>query len=205
MDQIKIGKFIAGCRKEKGLTQAVLAEKLGITDRAVSKWETGRNMPDVSLIPELCGLLDISVNELLAGEHIAMEDYREIAEQTLLEMRNKEESANRELLRAESVICALTVIATVVMIAAGMCLAPYNKVLGILLCAGASPLAVGALIYAVSLEHEAGYYECPRCGKRYVPSKRTVIWSIHAGTTRLLRCPYCRNKDFHKKVLTKEK
>ena len=62
MDQEKIGKFIASCRKETGLTQAALADKLNITDRAVSKWETGRSLPDVSIMLELCNLLNISVN-----------------------------------------------------------------------------------------------------------------------------------------------
>lgn len=68
MDQIGTGKFIANCRKEKGLTQAQLAERLGISDRAVSKWETGRNMPDIAIMEELCGILGITPNELLKGE-----------------------------------------------------------------------------------------------------------------------------------------
>ena len=65
MNQVKIGKFIAQRRKEKNLTQAQLAEKLNITDRAVSKWETGKGMPDSSIMLDLCSVLDVSVNELL--------------------------------------------------------------------------------------------------------------------------------------------
>ena len=68
MDQIKIGKFIAECRKAVGLTQMQLSEKLGITDKAISKWERGIAMPDSSIMLELCGILGISVNELLNGE-----------------------------------------------------------------------------------------------------------------------------------------
>ena len=64
MDQIKIGRFIAACRKEQGMTQAVLAEKLGISDRAVSKWETGKSMPDSGIMLELCELLKIFSNIL---------------------------------------------------------------------------------------------------------------------------------------------
>ena len=75
MDQIKIGKFIASCRKEEGMTQAELAEKLGISDRAVSKWETGKSMPDSGIMLELCGFLKINVNELLSGERIMAEFY----------------------------------------------------------------------------------------------------------------------------------
>ena len=100
MNQEKIGRFIALCRKQNGFTQASLAEKLGITDRAVSKWENGKSMPDASIMLELCGYLKINVNELLMGEHIAMENYKEIAEQNLVEMRKQEEQANKRLMSA---------------------------------------------------------------------------------------------------------
>ena len=70
MDQLKIGKFIAACRKQKELTQMQLAERLGITDKAISKWERGIAMPDTSIMLELCDILGISVNELLSGEKI---------------------------------------------------------------------------------------------------------------------------------------
>lgn len=98
MDQEKIGKFIAKCRKENGYTQAVLAEKLGITDRAVSKWENGKSMPDASIMLELCELLKINVNELLTGEHIIMDNYKDIAEKNLVEMRKQEEKAKKVVL-----------------------------------------------------------------------------------------------------------
>ncbi|MCM1569508.1 MAG: helix-turn-helix domain-containing protein [Roseburia sp.] len=80
MNQDEIGKFIASCRKEKGLTQMQLAEQLNITNRAVSKWETGKSIPDVSIMMELCDILGITINELLSGERIAMEDYKAKAE-----------------------------------------------------------------------------------------------------------------------------
>ena len=76
MSQETIGKFIAACRKEKGLTQKQLAEKLNITDRAVSKWETGKSIPDAAIMLDLCKILGISANELLSGERIAMENYQ---------------------------------------------------------------------------------------------------------------------------------
>ena len=88
MDQIKIGKFIASCRKEQGMTQAVLAEKLGISDRAISKWETGKAMPDSGIMLELCELLKINVNELLSGERIMAEAYDKRAEENLLAMKS---------------------------------------------------------------------------------------------------------------------
>lgn len=94
MNQEKVGNFIAKCRREAGLTQAELAEKLGITNRAVSKWETGKSMPDVSLMLDLCEILHISVNELLSGEHLAMEEYKKQAEDNLMELKKKEKRKN---------------------------------------------------------------------------------------------------------------
>ena len=96
MEQEMIGKFIPACRKEKGLTQMQLAEKLNITNRAVSKWETGKSMPDVSLMLDLCSILGITVNELLSGERIIMEDYQKKAEENLMELQAKKEKAQGE-------------------------------------------------------------------------------------------------------------
>lgn len=92
MNQINIGKFIAACRKEKGMTQAQLAEKINITDRAVSKWETGKCMPDSSIMLELCNILDVTVNELLSGERIEMNHYEEKADENLIELKRKNEN-----------------------------------------------------------------------------------------------------------------
>lgn len=86
MDQKKIGSFIAARRKDNGLTQSQLAERLGITDKAVSKWETGKSMPDLSLFCPLCGLLHITLNELLSGEFISDENLKEKSEQILLDV-----------------------------------------------------------------------------------------------------------------------
>lgn len=92
MNQIKIGKFIAECRRKKNLTQAQLAEKLNITDRAVSKWETGKSMPDSSIMLELSKILGITVNELLSGEEIDMESYEQKANENLIALKRKEEN-----------------------------------------------------------------------------------------------------------------
>ena len=92
MDQIEIGKFIAKCRKEKKLTQTQLAEKLNITDRAVSKWETGKSMPDSSIMLELCEILGITVNELLSGKKVDMESYEKKADENLIALKRKAEN-----------------------------------------------------------------------------------------------------------------
>ena len=109
MDQSKIGKFIAECRKKKGLTQMQLAEKLNITDRAVSKWENGKSMPDSSIMLALCNELNITVNELLSGEAMEMTNYNEGAEKTLLEMVKQKEEADRRLLTLEIVIGTISI------------------------------------------------------------------------------------------------
>jgi len=84
MDQEKIGKFIAACRKERNLTQEQVAEKLGVSNKTVSRWENGNNFPDVSLLQPLCELLNVSVNELLLGERIPEDNYRKKVEESTL-------------------------------------------------------------------------------------------------------------------------
>lgn len=84
MEQEKIGRFIAICRKEKKLTQEQLAEKLNITSKAVSKWENGKGLPDVSIMQKLCEILNITLNELFNGEKIKEENYKKIADKNLL-------------------------------------------------------------------------------------------------------------------------
>ena len=96
MDQIKIGKFIAECRKNANLTQMQLSEKLGITDKAISKWERGISMPDTSIMLELCDILGISVNELLSGEIINMENNHQKNEQLLLDMAKELERKTKQ-------------------------------------------------------------------------------------------------------------
>ena len=99
MDQVKIGRFIAECRKSQNLTQSELAEKLNITDRAVSKWETGRSMPDASLMLDLCNILHISVNDLLSGEKV-MNNNKE-QEEMLLQMVKEKQESDKRLLKVE--------------------------------------------------------------------------------------------------------
>lgn len=101
MDQIKIGQFIAQCRKEKNLTQIQLAEQLNITNRAISKWETGKSLPDASLMLDLCKLLDITTTELLTGERIAPDQVREQAEITLLDLLNRDKKLKSQKFLSE--------------------------------------------------------------------------------------------------------
>lgn len=102
MDQIKTGKFIAEMRKANNLTQKQLAEKLGISDKAVSKWECGKSMPDNAILLNLCEVLDINVNELLSGERLSKDDYHGKAEENIMNLIN--ENKKRPLVGIMTVI-----------------------------------------------------------------------------------------------------
>lgn len=202
MDQVKIGKFIAECRKAKKLTQKQLAEKLNITDRAVSKWETGKSMPDSSIMLDLCALLDIGVNDLLCGEFV-MEKYNEKSEQLLLEMVQQKQEAHKRLLTIEvvvGVIC-LAVFFALIIFASYVEMEEWLRVVLILI--GLAPLLI-AMPFMLKIEQVAGYYECKNCGHRYVPTFNSVFWAMHKGRTRYMKCPECKQKSWQKKVLTKE-
>lgn len=206
MDQEKIGKFISSCRKEKGLTQAALAGKLGITDRAVSKWETGKSLPDASIMLELCGILEIDVNELLTGEHITMNDYKDKAEENLLEMSRKVVNRDKLLLQLEvmMVVCCV-----VLLLGCGVggayLLENGQKLIGTILIVSIFLIIVPFVYLGLRIEHDAGYYECPNCGERYVPSMKVMFWAPHIGRVRKMTCPHCGKNGYHKKVLTKNK
>ena len=203
MDQIKIGKFIASCRKQQGMTQAALAEKLGISDRAVSKWETGRSMPDSGIMLELCGFLKINVNELLSGEKIMAESYDKRAEENLLAMKRQIEEKNRQMLRTEYWIALPAVIAGLVMVFVASFVAMPTW-LRIALIAFALVLIFTVAFIAVGIEQKAGYYECRNCGHRYVPTYWQTNLTQHVGRTRYMKCPKCGKRSWQRKVLAKE-
>ena len=202
MDQIKIGKFISSCRKEQGMTQAALAEKLGISDRAVSKWETGKSMPDSGIMLELCELLGINVNELLSGERIMTEVYDKRAEENLLEMRRQIEEKNRQLLRTEYLIVIPAVVLGLVLILVTSFIEIPSVWRGTLIFFAVAMIVVFAFI-AVGIEQKAGYYECQKCHDKHVPTFWQTNLAPHIGRTRYMKCPVCGKWSYQKKVLTK--
>lgn len=203
MDQAKIGRFIAVCRKKQGLTQMQLAEALNITDRAVSKWENGKAMPDSSIMLELCKILNITVNELLRGEVIAMEQYNKEMENTLLKMVKQKEENDRRLLALEWVIGILSCIILFVPIFIGA-LVPMEEWQSLLVIfSGFIPGFIGLFI-AIRIEQIAGYYECRRCKHKYVPTYKTVNLAMHYGRTRYMKCPNCQKWSWQKKVISKD-
>lgn len=203
MDQIKIGKFIAEQRKKQNMTQAQLAEALGITDRAVSKWENGRAMPDSSIMLELCGLLQITVNDLLSGEVVTVENYDKETEEILIDMVKQKEEADKRLLRLEWVIGILSVLILLIplFIAAYLPMEDWLRI--VLILAGFIPFIIG-MGYAMKIEQTAGYYECRHCKHRYVPTLSAMYAAMHMGRTRYMKCPECGKWSWQKKVISKE-
>ena len=203
MDQIKIGRFIAERRKQVGLTQAQLAEKLNITDRAVSKWETGKTMPDSSIMLELCAILGISVNDLLSGEVVTMENNQQEMQKILLSMVKEKEEADRRLLNVEIILGLTTMIPSLALIMlAG--LAPLPTGWRIALIALGFVVIIAGSVGAILIEQRAGYYECRACKHRYVPTYAAVLFALHSGRTRFMKCPHCGKRTWQKKVISKE-
>ena len=202
MNQIKIGKFIAECRKKANLTQMQLAEKLGITDKAVSKWERGVAMPDTSIMLALCDILSISVNELLSGERINMENDSKKTEQLLLDMAKELEKKNKTIW---SSMWAIMIISITVLIA-GIFIAAFLIPEGVwqlvtILCVCVVFLIT--CIYAVKLEVSVGAYKCQNCGYEIVPTYKEAVTAMHKWTTRRLKCPKCNQRTWCKKVINK--
>ena len=199
MDQVKIGKFISQMRKEKGLTQKQLGEELLISDKTVSKWETGKGMPEVSLMLPLCEKLGINVNELLTGERIPDEDYKKKAEENIMDiMREKEESIKKVII--EAVAFVITLAGMSLIIVAGL------AELGIwqrgLLIAIAVIVMIGGITVGAMADMSIGTFECKHCGTRFVPSATSYIFGAHTITRRRLTCPKCGKRSYCKHRLT---
>ena len=202
MDQIKIGKFIAECRKKNNLTQMQLAEKLNITDRAISKWENGKGMPDSSIMIDLCNELKINVNDLLCGEMINMENKNEKQEQLLVDMAKEAEEKNKIIWTSMWVIMGVSMTALFAGIFIAALLIPEG-VLQLVTILGSCILFLIPCFYALKLEVSVGAYKCKNCGHELVPTYSEALWAMHRGTTRYLKCPKCNKRTWCKKVLKK--
>ena len=200
MDQIKIGKFISKKRKEKNITQEKLAEKLNITDRAVSKWENGICMPDAGTIPELCKILDITINDLFSGEVIDMKDNEKKLEENILELAKQKEEKDKQLLALEWVIGWTSSITFMTLIFT----ASFIEMPALIRIA---LIVLGSIIFAfgmgngIKIEQIAGYYECRKCHHKYVPTYSSVFFAMHLGRTRYMKCPKCNKHSWNKKVI----
>ena len=189
MDQARIGRFIAERRKALGLTQRRLAEQLAVSDKAVSKWETGHGLPEVSLMPSLCAALGITVNDLLSGEYVSERDYQKKAEENMMELMKQ--NAENKLRMAQSLTCgAVTIVAACALV----CLAsflPLPVAARIALLAFAIATAVAGIWAAATLDVRAGWFECPHCKELFVPPMADYVKGCHTFTKRRLTCPRC--------------
>ena len=202
MDQLKIGKFIAECRKQNRLTQMQLAEKLNITDRAISKWENGKSLPDSSIMLELCEVLGITVNDLLSGEVVSVNDNRN-SEKLLLEMVKEKEKADERLLTIEIVIGTISTILSLALIFVAA-YAPMETWLRVVLFVTGFVFLFVIAFCMLKIEQVAGYYECKHCHNKYIPSYNSVLWAMHINRTRYMKCPECKNWSWQKKVISKD-
>lgn len=203
MDQIKTGRFIAQIRKEKNMTQKQLAEELLISDRTVSKWETGKGMPDVSLMMPLCWVLGITVNELLSGERISDEDYKKKAEENMVNILGEKKVNLKRLLTSTGIYIATG-------FAEGMNLAVLwfeelnTKAIIAIIISTVITLCLGIAL-ATIVDRRAGYFECTKCHTVFTPDSKTYLKGILSVTPFIayFHCPHCNKSTLCKRKITK--
>lgn len=199
MDYNKIGNFIMNERKAKKLTQTKLADLLFVSEKTVSKWENGNGIPDTNTLPKLCEIFNISINELLNGERIAMENKQQ-NEKLLYLMAKELEIKNKTIWKAMWVIMTVSMIALI----AGIFLTALFIPKGVWQIVSVISLCNVFLVpcfYALKLEVSVGVYKCKKCGCEIVPTYQEALWAMHMGTTRFLKCPNCKKRTWCKKVL----
>ncbi len=201
MDQIKTGKFIAEERKAKKYTQRELADQLGISDKTISKWERGNGFPEVSLLLPLCNELGITVNELLSGERLQEVDYKQKAEENMVNLVKEAQESKKKIVLSALVACLVIMAAVPLFVVAGAFeMEIWLRM--ILMGIGMIIIIVGIAIACI-LDREAGAFECPECHERFVPDMKSYVMGPHTFTKRKLTCPKCGCSRYCKHVLTK--
>lgn len=203
MDYNKIGNFISEERKAKNLTQAKLAEKLFVSEKTISKWENGKGIPDTNTLPKLCNILEISINELLNGERMGVENYVSKAEEKLLELQILKEKSDKRLLIAEIFLGSVTTILFLIVFSMSLYAIKQLEILTlpiIIICLDFI-LFICCCTFCLYIEQKAGYYVCEKCNNKYVPKFSQVFFSAHIGRTRHMKCPHCKQKSWQKKVI----
>ena len=201
MDQIKIGKFIAEERKLKKYTQRELADKLGISDKTVSKWERGNGFPEVSLLLPLCNELEITVNELLTGERLQEAEYKKNAEENMVNLVKEAQESKKKIVMSALVALLVLIAAIPLFVLAGV-LEMEAWLRFVLIGIGVIVMILGIVIACI-LDREAGAFECPECKERFVPDMKDYFMGAHTFTKRMLKCPRCGKTKYCKHVLTK--
>lgn len=200
MDQIRTGKFIAGLRKEQGLTQRELADRLCVSDKTVSKWECGNGLPEVSFMLPLCEILGISVNELLSGERLTDTAYREKAEDNMMNMMEELEQ-NKRKVHLQIAVAVTVVLPTLALVLFAGLADLQTWMRGVLLGIGTFML-LGGIAIAAALDVRTGTFECRHCKTRFVPTVGAYLAGPHTLLYRRLKCPNCGKKSFCRHRLT---
>lgn len=201
MDQIATGKFIRELRKERGLTQQALADRLSISEKTVSKWETGKGLPEVGLMLPLCDALQITVNELLSGKRLNGATFRQQAEENVARLLQARQEAKKKLAVCIA-LCAVSLLAGVALVlTAG--LAEMQTWARILLLCVALFVVGGQIAIICVIDREAGSFECPHCKARFVPTMKQFVLAPHTFTRRRLQCPHCGRTSYCRRRLDK--
>ncbi len=199
MDLQIIGKFIKEQRKAKGLTQLQLSEKLNVSEKTISKWECGNGFPDTSLMLPLCKELDISANELLSGKKLTTNEYKQLAEDNLIKLTSEQERSYKFLLTVETVLGYMASITFMILIFVASFIDMTTWLRIVLIAIGLIQFVV-AIHFCLCIEKDAGYYECAHCHNKYIPTYKQVLFSMHYGRTRYMKCAKCNKKSWQKKV-----
>lgn len=203
MDIVKIGYFIRECRKNKNLTQKQLADKLYVEPKTISKWETGKGLPDVSIMKNLCNELGISLSELFIGDYIKEESNDLLIEKLIIDELKKEKIQNKKKLIGEILIgCAfIGSVITLILLVGIVSIATYLKI--ILIALSFIFIFVG-LFGLVLLDVNIGYFECAECHERFIPSIKDYVFGMHTLKKRKLKCPICGKKTWCLKRMTRK-
>lgn len=200
MDTIKIGRFIKSLRKETSLTQREVAERLNVSEKTISKWETGNGVPDVSLMLPLCKLFGISINELLSGERLDEKQYVEKAEENMAYLVDRTPARKKIIISTISCILVILSSLALVLISAYFVTQIWLKlvIIGIALMVVIADISV-LLLVAVSTE----IYKCEKCGEEFVPALNAYLLAPHTWKRRYLKCPHCGKKSWNIRHLRK--
>lgn len=201
MDMQKFGKFLAELRKEKNLTQDELGEKIGVTNKTISRWENGNYLPPVDLLQILSKLFDVSLNELISGERFDGEHYKKNAEEFMVTSLIKKQKEAKKRLAISVVVACMSMLSGVAFVLfCGLLSMPvWLRITCVTLSAIIISLGIGV---CCALMVDAGVYECPNCGEKFIPSMKDFVSGMHTLTKRKLKCPNCGKKSYCKKRLS---
>ena len=195
-----IGRFIKEQRKIKGMTQAELAEKICVSEKTISKWECGNGFPDTSLMLPLCKELGITANELLSGKKLTGDEYMRQAENNLVTLKTQQEQSHKLLLTIEYILGYMSSLTLIILVF----VASYINMptwLRIFLIVFGLIHTIFGIHFCIVIEKDAGFYECQHCHNKYIPTYKQVLFSMHYGRTRYMKCPKCHKKSWQKKVI----